>query len=77
MSRASQVPLEVARSTAAMPAGAISPAAVSPAMRALLDADHALRGLRGAKYSLVRCSSTLPRRLSTQPKQSASSTDAS
>ena len=46
-------------------------------MRALLDADHALRGLRGAKYSLVRCSSTLPRRLSTQPKQSASSTDAS
>jgi hypothetical protein len=46
-------------------------------MRALFDADQALRGLRGAKYSFARSASTRPGRLSTQPKQIASSTAAS
>jgi len=53
-SRCYQVPLALARCTAANPADAILPAAVSRSTRALFEADQALRDCRGAKYSFVR-----------------------
>jgi hypothetical protein len=43
----------------------------------LFDADHVLRGLRGAKSCRLRSSSSRFTVLSIQPKQSASSTASS
>jgi len=62
---------------AASPAGAMRPAAVRRATRALLLGAHTLRGFRGAKWSRTRSSSTRLAVLSTHPKQSASSIAAS
>ena len=53
------------------------PAASSFSTRATFDSDHELFGFRGVKKSDVRSSSTVFDLLSTQPKQSASSTAAS
>jgi hypothetical protein len=40
-------PFAFARSTAAIPASAMTPSAVSRSMRSLFDRDHVLFGLRG------------------------------
>ena len=70
-------PSAFARSTAAIPAGAITPAASSRSIRALFVAAQPLPGFLGAKYSFERRSSTRPAVESTQPKHSASSTASS
>jgi hypothetical protein len=70
-------PFSFATSIAAIPAGASSPSRSRRATRSLFDADHVLRGLRGAKSCRVRRSSSRFTVLSIQPKQSASSTASS
>ena len=59
------------------PAGAMSPAAVSRSIRCLFVRAQPLRARRGANHSIVRSSSSARPKLSTQPKQSACSTDSS
>ena len=64
-------------STAARPAGAITPAFISFARRALLVTDHALFGLRGVKICMWKRSSIDFIRLSIHPKHNASCTASS
>ena len=59
-SRMVQVPRRFPSSTAASPAGSISPAAVSRATRSRFGRDQALCGLRGQTQILARSSSSLP-----------------
>jgi len=68
-----QLPSDLARSTAAMPAGATRPVRSIHWNRSLFNFDHGLRARRGAKYSFERCSSNAAAWPSTQPKLSASS----
>ena len=53
----------------------MSPAAVSRSIRCLFVRAQPLRALRGANHSIVRSSSSVRPKLSTQPKQSPCSTD--
>ena len=71
------MPVFLARSIAAWPAGVISPALVSAATRFLLSPDQRLFGLRGVKICRKKLPSSGMRLLSIQPKQSASSTASS
>ena len=71
------MPSALAAAIFAAPAGASSPLASSRAMRSLFGRDQPLFALRGVTSSIVRSSSRRRPRLSTQPKQSASSTASS
>ena len=70
-SRIVQVPLDLARSIARMPAGASSPAASSSTMRALFVAAQPLPGRRGENHWPTVRSSKVRTGPSIQPKHSA------
>jgi hypothetical protein len=72
-----QLPDFFANAAAARPAGAMTPAFISLARRALFVADHALFGLRGVNICMWKRSSIDRMRLSIHPKQSASRTASS
>jgi len=70
-------PSAFAASTFARPAAVMRPEAIMRSTRSLFGADHPVRGPRGANHGSERSASSALTLLSTQPKHSASSTDAS
>jgi len=71
------VPLALAASMTARPAGSIRPSRSSRSMRTLLGRDHPLVGRRGAYHCMLRSSSSVFCTASIQPNRSASQTAAS